>query len=109
MVRNIKDMIQSYCGHYKFNKDTVANWNSKAIGVYYCGYLLNNGDLFVLYVGKATSDNGIRGRLLQHLDNDRWLDVSYFGYCQCSSQKEAEDFEAIEIKRWQPKYNILGK
>lgn len=101
-------MIQTYKGHYPYNKKVVSNWNSTAIGVYYFGYLNTNG-LYVLYVGKATGDEGIRGRLLQHLREDEWPDVSHFGYCICSTSQEAEDFEASEIKRLKPKHNIQGK
>ncbi len=101
-------MIQPYKGHYQYNEKIVSDWNSTAIGVYYCGYPNTNG-LSVLYVGKAISDEGIRGRLLQHLKEDKWPDVSHFGYCVCSTPKEAEDFEASEIKKLKPKYNTQGK
>ena len=60
-------------------------------------------------VGRGVGDGGIRGRLLNHLRNDYWPDVTHFGYCVCSTAKEAEDFEASEIKRLQPKYNTQGK
>jgi len=101
-------MIQPYKGHYSYNKRVVSDWDSTAIGVYYCGYLSIN-NLYVLYVGKATSNEGIRGRLLQHLKENKWPDVSHFGYCVCSTSKEAEDFEASEIKRLKPKYNTQEK
>ncbi|MCR4277386.1 MAG: hypothetical protein NUV87_04635 [Candidatus Roizmanbacteria bacterium] len=102
-------MIQPYKGHYQYNEKVISEWDSTAIGVYYCGYPLTNGNLSVLYVGKATSDTGVRGRLLQHLSEDKWPDVSHFGYCVCSTSKEAEDFEASEIERLKPKYNTQGK
>ena len=102
-------MIQSYKGHYHYNKKVVSDWNSTAIGVYYCGYPLTNGKLYVLYVGKATSNEGIRGRLLQHLRENKWSNVSHFGYCVCSTSKESENFEASEIKRLKPKHNKQGK
>ncbi len=102
-------MIEDYKGPYLYNKEIVSNWESTAIGVYYCGFISSNNVLSVLYVGKGTSDKGIRGRLLQHLDEDKWPDVSHFGYCICSTSTEAELFEASEIKRLKPKYNIQGK
>lgn len=102
-------MIQQYKGNYPYNEKTIIAWDSNAIGVYYCGYPRTDGKLLVLYVGKATSDQGIRGRLLQHLEEDKWPDVSHFGYCVCSTSKEAEDFEASEIERCKPKYNTQGK
>jgi len=101
-------MIQGYKGNYSYNETTVSGWNSAEIGVYYCGYRLQNGSLFPLYVGKATSNIGIRGRLLQHLSEDKWPDVSRFGYCVCSTSGEAEDLEATELARLKPKYNTLG-
>jgi len=102
-------MIQPYKGIYPYNEKVISKWDSTEIGVYYCGYPSASGNLYFLYVGKATSNQGIRGRLLQHLREDKWPDVSHFGYCVCSTSKEAEDLEASEIKRLQPKYNIQGK
>ncbi len=102
-------MIQSYKGNYLFDKETVQNWNSSVIGVYYCGDINNNGSLTVLYVGKATSEEGIRGRLLQHLNEEKWSDITHFGYCVCTTSEEAEKFEASEIMKYQPKYNKQGK
>jgi len=102
-------MVETYKGHYSYSSEVVSNWKSNAIGVYYCGFISSNGNLTVLYVGKGASDKGIRGRLLQHLDEDKWPDVAHFGYCTCSTPIEAETFEASEIKRLNPKYNILGK
>ncbi len=101
-------MLQSYKGHYPYNKETVSGWDSNAIGVYYCGYP-NGGGLDVLYVGRATNYGGIRTRLLQHLAEDQWRDVSHFGYCVCTTSEEAENFEASEIRRLQPRYNKQGK
>jgi excinuclease UvrABC nuclease subunit len=63
----------------------------------------------VLYVGRAVGKEGIRGRLLQHLQEDYWPNVSHFGYCLCNTTKEAEEHEANEIKRLQPKHNKQGK
>jgi excinuclease UvrABC nuclease subunit len=102
-------MVGLYNGNYQYNGKVIGEWNSTAAGVYYCGYHMDNGNLYVLYVGKATSNQGIRGRLLQHLNEDKWPDVSHFGYCVCSTSEEAENFEASEIKRLKPKYNIQGK
>lgn len=102
-------MIYPYKGHYQYNERVVGDWDSNVIGVYYCGYPLTNGNLFVLYVGSATSVQGIRGRLLQHLGEDKWSDVSHFGYRVCSTSKEAGEYEALEIERLKPKYNVQIK
>ncbi len=102
-------MINAYLGPYLYGEKVISNWESNAIGVYYCGYLLTNGKLNAMYVGKAIGHEGIRGRLLQHLSKDSWPDVSHFGFCSCTTTKEAEDFESSEIKRLQPKYNVQGK
>ncbi|KKP42224.1 MAG: hypothetical protein UR31_C0017G0003 [Parcubacteria group bacterium GW2011_GWA2_33_14] len=106
--KNLTTMRNSYEGHYSYDKDVVGNWNATAMGVYYCGYIDGN-NLIVHYVGRATSDEGIRGRLLQHLSEDKWQDVSHFGYSVCTTSREAEDFEASEILRLKPKYNMQGK
>lgn len=102
-------MTYNYQGHYQYSDNVIRNWDSSAMGVYYCGYPLSNGNLLVLYVGRAVGDGGIRGRLLQHLQEDYWSGVTHFGYCVCTTAKEAEDLEANEIKRLQPKHNKQGK
>jgi len=101
-------MIQEYKGPYQYSDKVVGDWDSDAIGVYYCGYL-SGGNLSVLYVGKSVGDGGIRGRLLDHLRDDYWPDVTHFGYRVCGTVRETEDFEAREIARLNPKYNKQGK
>jgi len=102
-------MIYDYAGQYPYKDGVVRGWDSSAIGVYYCGYPLSNGLLATLYVGRAVGEGGIRNRLMQHLQEDFWSDVNHFGYRVCTTVKEAEDLEASEIKRLQPKYNKQGK
>jgi excinuclease UvrABC nuclease subunit len=102
-------MIQSFSGPYSFDKYTVTNWNSTQIGVYYCGFLTAQGTLVCHYVGQAVGEGGLRGRLLQHLSENKWPDVSHFGYAVCATAAEAVNLEAQEIIRLKPKYNIQGK
>ena len=102
-------MTKEYNGPYLYNKETVNGLDSNAIGVYYCGYVNNDNSLIPHYIGKGTGDDGIRGRLLDHLREDNWPDVTHFGYCVCSTITEAENLEADEIKRLKPKYNDQGK
>jgi len=101
-------MIYPYRGQYDYNENTVSNWNSDAIGVYYCGFLNSNG-LVPMYVGLGTGQNGIKGRLLDHLRIDNWPGVTHFGFQLCDNAKEAQDWEAEEIARYKPKYNTVGK
>lgn len=102
-------MIYPFKGSYSFSNDTVTNWNSTAIGVYYCGTKNAAGELVVYYIGKSVADGGIRGRLLQHLNEKKWPDVTHFGYMECSSVLETNTHEATEIAKYRPKYNIQGK
>lgn len=102
-------MISQYEGPFSYDKNIVQNWNNTSGGVYYCGALSQNGKLTVFYVGKAFGDGGIRGRLLQHMNENKWRDVTHFGYAICSTEKEAIDFESQEIRRLNPKYNTQGK
>jgi excinuclease UvrABC nuclease subunit len=102
-------MIYSYDGHYTYGDQHVRTHAPTGIGVYYCGRVLANGNLQVLYVGKATSEYGIRGRLLDHIREDYWPLVTHFGYCLCSFSHEVEQHEANEIKLHQPHYNTIGK
>ena len=102
-------MISQYQGHFLYNSLTIRNWKSTSKGIYYCGYILPNGNLAPNYIGRAISIDGIRGRLLEHLNIEIWPDVTHFGYVVCSTIKEAEEFEATEIALFNPKYNIKGK
>lgn len=95
-------------GPFVFDHPTVSGWKSTAIGVYYIG--APNGrpnDIASYYVGKGCSkDAGIQCRLFDHLG--RWVDTTRFMYRECSTEWEAEQLEAAEIKRLQPKYNKVG-
>ena len=97
-------MIGTYNGKFTYSKPNITNWNSNQKGVYYLFNSLNN----VVYVGKATGLDGIRGRLLQHLSERKWFDVSDFGYKVINTETEALRHEASEIKRLQPRYNTQG-
>ena len=102
-------MISDYKGHYAYNAKSVKELNSKVKGVYYIGFVNENKKLNVVYVGKGVSDEGIRGRILDHLTQDNWKDANAFGYRTCTTKKEAGDLESNEIARLQPKYNKQGK
>jgi len=102
-------MIQPYKGPYSFDKFTVSNWNSTAIGVYFCGSLTQQGMLVCHYVGQAVGEGGLRGRLLRHLSENKWPSVTHFGYIACETVWEASTLEAQEIARLQPHYNTQGK
>lgn len=102
--------MSQYNGHYSYDHKTVSEWQSSAIGVYYCGHPdpASPNTLLTFYVGKGTGEGGIRARLLDHINNERWLEVTHFGYALFNTAREAELFEAAEIKRMQPPYNKQG-
>ncbi len=102
-------MVHGFQGNYTYSEKVVGDWKSNAIGVYYCGYPTTEGKLRLLYIGVGTSENGMRGRLLDHLREDYWPDATHFGYQQCDSAKEALDWESAEILKYKPKYNTQGK
>lgn len=102
-------MIHEYNGHYSYNEEVIGNWNSSAIGVYFCGYPQADESLGALYIGRAIGQDGIRGRLLQHLREDNWPEVTHFGYRICDTEQEAIKLEADEIERIKPSYNTQGK
>lgn len=99
-------MVYDYVGHHRYNAISVSVSAPEVTGVYYCGHLNLRSELIPLYIGKSIN---IRERLQSHLNNERWSDVSHFGYRKCSTQKEAEDLEAVEIRRHNPRYNEQGK
>ena len=102
-------MVHPYEGHYTYNENVVKNWKSTAIGIYYCGFLTTENKLHPLYIGIGTGDEGIKGRLLDHIRDDNWPDVTHFDYQICDTIKEAENWEIEEIQRYQPKYNEQNK
>lgn len=101
-------MITGFYGPYDYLENVITNWQYTLRGVYYCGRVIN-GLVEHLYIGRSLSENGIRGRLLDHLREDDWVDVKYFWYRECSTDQEAINLEATEIKIHQPKYNKQGK
>lgn len=101
-------MIHEFNYPYPYDKDVITNWKSDAIGVYYLGVKTNDNRLIIYYIGRAVGDGGIRNRLLQHLQENKWFDVKHFGYHVCDTAKEAIDFEATEIATYKPKYNTQG-
>ncbi|MBP6859111.1 MAG: hypothetical protein KBC69_00605 [Candidatus Magasanikbacteria bacterium] len=102
-------MIYAFKGPYPFDSTTLTSWNSNVIGVYYCGVKTPEGKLTIYYIGKSVADGGVRGRLLQHLSERKWPDVTHFGYEQCDTVAETEKHELAEIPKYKPKYNIQGK
>ena len=102
-------MIKDFSGPHSYNQKIVSDWDSSGIGVYYCGAINTEGKLVVYYIGRAVSDKGIRGRLLEHLGENKWYDITHFGFHYCDTVNEACDFEMKEIATYKPKYNIQGK
>ena len=98
-------MIYDYSGHFLYDWTTINNWTGNPIGVYFCGYVLPNGNLIPLYIGKSAAEAGVRGRLLQHLNESKWADVTHFGFHQCTTEQEALNLEASLINLHKPKYN----
>ena len=100
-------MINQYKGKYPYNRSSILQNAPDSIGVYYCCNLGTNGQSHALYIGRAKGDGvSIRSRLLDHIRDENWPDVTHFGYYVCSTKQEAEDLEIQEIRRCNPKYNI---
>ncbi len=96
--------MYTYNGEYSFTKEVITNWRSSATGVYF----LFEGTQIV-YVGSAVSDEGIRGRLLQHINERNFPYVTNFGYKAIAGKDAVLAHELAEIKRLQPKHNTVGK
>ena len=88
-----------------FDKSAIKNLSSLVKGVYYLGYLNTQQELIPLYIGKATGAEGIKGRLLDHIENNQFNDITHFEYIETDNEKEALIIEEIEIKKHNPKYN----
>lgn len=102
-------MIHEFKYPYPYSESVIKNWNSTAIGVYYCGTIAADNRLILLYIGKGTGEGGMRSRLLDHLSQDYWPEVTHFGYHECDSAKEAEAYESQEIAKYKPRHNTQGK
>lgn len=101
-------MVHPFQGPFSYTKNVIDNWNSSAIGVYYCGYKTADGKLIVLYIGKGCSNGGIKCRLQDHLRDDYWPEVTHFGYHLCDTSFEADKHEIAEIALYKPRYNTIG-
>jgi len=87
-------MIGKYMGNYTYDKQFINLNAPENIGVYYMGTLNNNGSLGTLYVGRAKGNAvSIKSRLLDHINNNEWPDITHFGYVVCTSEAEVEDLE----------------
>ncbi|TAK05679.1 hypothetical protein EPO33_00835 [Patescibacteria group bacterium] len=102
-------MIYDFKGPYTFSEKVISDWDSDSIGVYYCGYKNADGKLAICYIGRAVAEGGMRGRLLEHLGEDKWSDVTHFGFHRCDTATEAKNHEIAEIVLYKPKYNTVGK
>ena len=101
-------MIYPFKSPFAYDEDIIKNWKSDQMGVYYCGVLSTDNKLTIYYIGSAVSDEGIKGRLLQHVNENKWRDVTHFGYHVCDTAKETVDWEKKEIATYKPKYNTIG-
>jgi len=103
-------MVYDYSGHYLFTALSIGANAPESMGVYYCGMKDNNGKLVPLYIGRAKGEGvTILGRVRNHRNDEKWPDVTHFGYRICTTKTEAEALEATGIKHFQPKYNVQGK
>ena len=93
-------MINDYQGPFSFTKNNITNWQNTSKGVY---YLWEGKE--IVYVGSATSTDGIRGRLLSHVNESNFPSVTDFGYKIISTNDEILRHEESEIKRLFPRYN----
>lgn len=96
--------MYTYYGEYSFTKSVIENWNSTATGVY---YLFEGSN--IVYVGSAIGDGGLRGRLLQHINERNFPYVTQFGYKAINGKDLVLSHELSEIKKLQPKHNTVGK
>lgn len=103
-------MVGNYKGHFIYNQLGVLMSAPQSQGVYYCGKINLQKQLEPLYIGRAKGIGiTINSRLNDHLKNDYWIDVTHFGFKTCSTDQEAIDLEAVEIAKYKPKYNKIGK
>lgn len=93
-----------YNGEYPFNKQIISDWDSNTTGVYY----LFENDL-ITYIGSAIGAGGIRGRLLQHINEYSFPHVNRFGFKEIIGSDLILSYEKAEIQRIQPGRNKIGR
>ena len=98
-------MIGNYQGAYTYSGIGVLLSAPTTQGIYYCGSLGPNG-LTPHYIGRSEN---IQERLQDHIRDHYWPGVTHFGYRTCSTWAEMIALEDSEIKRYQPRYNTVGK
>jgi hypothetical protein len=90
---------------YSFITPSIDTHAPTAIGVYYCGALDAMGRFQPYYIGRAIGEStSSRSRLLDHLREEEWQDVTHFCFQICSTPIGATYLEEAEIKRFNPKY-----
>lgn len=99
-------MVSRFIGPFIWGKASINANVDDSIGVYYCCHYNQNQELIALYVG---SSEEMKTRLMTHLSQVKWPDVTHFGFSRCSTIAEALIFESSEISRLKPKYNRIGK
>lgn len=99
---------KTFQGPFLYREDIISGWDSNIKGIYYCG-IKQNESIIPLYIGKATREGGIKDRLLDHLREDNWPDITHFAYYALDNEKEIDNFEVLEIEKYKPKYNIQNK
>lgn len=98
-------MAKPYSGHFPYTERGISDHGPISTGVYYCGVITTEGKLRPYYIGKSSAIHGMRGRLLQHLSESKWWDITHFGFEECTTEDEALRHEENEIKLYKPKYN----
>ncbi len=102
-------MINQYKGNYQYSEISILISAPKEIGVYYVGILNREGELWPFYIGRAMGEGvTIKSRILDHLRENKWLDITHFGYQICSNKQEVEILEKKQILKYKPKYNKQG-
>ena len=100
-------MIEGFSQVYSFTKAVLDTWTGDSgIGVYYLGAAATNGGIHPYYIGCAVGEDGLSGRIREHLG--KWDDVTNFQLRRCSTAAETIELEKQEIAKYKPKYNIQG-
>lgn len=89
-----------------FNRNTINNYIPNTCGVYYLRGIADETSLYpVYYIGRAKLGQ-LRTKLMEHCQKEDWLDVVYFNYIECDTDREARILHKHEVSRHKPKYNF---
>jgi len=72
-------------------------------------YALRDSRQTITYIGRTTAPRRLRDRIMDHWNTGDVPGVAFFDWYQMDSEESAAAMEADGIRKYQPRYNVLGR